>query len=297
MSGLHAALEALRDEWLAEPAGSALLHSQAAVRLMHLLDEHPPADVPVATGDPGTEGVEQAWKVLDWTGSVTNPAWVGEEGRLAAEKYLAKRGGKAVVPVATSAAGSSAEDAGHKHDFIGDGSWFRCACGEVSCGVCEWDGYPPGGCPHAPEDAGETHPKFEAFKERHLENPAVRAAYEEIQARQDVEDAGEREVAALREQVAAVADVLSSPRWLGTKSKQARRLKRAIRAALADPASVLAQRDAEVGAKALEGLADELPPWSPPYASLREQGAADGWRHAQDVARERARGLRQGVDR
>ena len=109
--------------------------------------------------------------------------------------------------------------------------------------------------------------------------------------------AAEQEADALREQVAAVADVLSSPRWLGTKSKQARRLKRAIRAALADPASVLAQRDAEVGAKALEDWASELPPWSPPYASLREQGAADGWRHAQDVARERARGLRQGVDR
>ncbi|NGZ99650.1 hypothetical protein G5V59_02640 [Nocardioides sp. W3-2-3] len=42
------------------------------------------------------------------------------------------------------------------------------------------------------------HPKFEAFKARHLENPTVRVAYEEIRARRDAEDA---EVAALRQQV------------------------------------------------------------------------------------------------
>lgn len=47
VAAVKAALTALRDEWLSEPAGSALLNHQAAVRVMHVLDAlDTPADTP-----------------------------------------------------------------------------------------------------------------------------------------------------------------------------------------------------------------------------------------------------------
>ncbi len=331
MSGRHAALEALRDEWLAEPAGSALLHSQAAVRLMHLLDEHPPADLPVATGDAGTEGdpvLIDAVRYYAERRTMNNPkGWDHVHRKVSQAAAAGAYGDRPTGPaLATIAALAEAERA-------------TSAAGS------------------SPEDAGETpaHPKFEAFKERHLENPGIRAAYESIKAQRDAEDAGERvglsdaeresiraamgdvaghpfvtvvaeverilagrlaaveqerdeieqEAAALREQVVAVGLVVE--RWIarGVPVRGGGDGDEALfelQGALADPASVLAQRDAEVGAKALAAhrleWADYISNWSaavgasPPTVesiieALRQPSPPFG----------RARGPRQGVDR
>lgn len=72
------------------------------------------------------------------------------------------------------------------------------------------------GCRACPCMAGPSvseapaHPKFEAFKARHLENPAIRAAYEEIKERRDAEDG------------LSAVNVMGT--WLGLTDEQASRI-------------------------------------------------------------------------
>lgn len=276
MSDLHAALSALAERMVhdtyAEHCRERVPNTPAhgggrcdKCETLAFLAEHPPADLPVATGDAGTEAPtsvartisdlidstyppdldREAWawrrvmKVAEEVGEVNEAmlGWFGENPRkghthtsedvrrelldvalaaLAACAHLDRDSepeddlaahaewvldrlssavGAQSAERATSAAGSSPEDARPACDTCGDsgrvphmsegdphGYVERDDDGMIPCPDC--------GVTASPGDAGETpaHPKFEVLKVRHLENPAIRAAYEQIKERRDAED-------------------------------------------------------------------------------------------------------------
>lgn len=152
----------------------------------------PPADLPVATGDAGTEG---------------DPVLID-----------------AVRYYATAAAGSSPEGA------------------DCQCPPCPGRGNDGHRMSHCAECCFGTGVEADPGCPVHGED----AVEQEAQQQDD----------ALREQVAAVAVVLEKDeqRWraFAQEDQPGFVLRRDVRAALADPASVLAQRDAEVGAKVVD---------------------------------------------
>ncbi len=206
--------------------------------------------------------------------------------------------------------GSSPEDAGERAGLSEDGltpdvlaEWRRLAT----------EGYQPRGnravwaqrCARLIDRLAAVEQQRDGWKREAVGNH--QRHHDAEQARRDVaqeRDEIEQEAAALREQVAAVAALLAEAEKLTSERPNydfdGNRFKfpisqASLRAVLADPASVLAQRDAEVGAKALEEAAGDVDAlWvggngnehGIPYE--RSEEALIAW------LRDRARGLRQG---
>lgn len=336
--------------------------------LRALLAEHPPADLPVATGDAGTEVdpvLIDAVRYYAERRTMNNPkGWDHVHRNLsqaaAAGAYGDRPTGPALAAIAaladaehaTSAAGSSPEDADGIEALVERSSLGTpeaaalratvsderaaqivarvkeleaagCQCppcpgrgndghGMTHCAECCFGTGVKAdpGCPVHGEDAGEWVALSEKWlsaaeaarkAEHHFPADCLAEAAQVVQGLYGHLAAAEQEAAALREQVAA-ASAFMEPQWHTNPGHEYETTAAAyaagrndlidkIRAALADPASVLAQRDAEVGAKALERLADDIEPGGFGWTSLENA------ERFKTRLRERARGLRQGVDR
>lgn len=292
--GLHVALAALLDGYDHQgdcPVSSGVhgaececWQSELGVDLRALLAEHPPADLPVATGDAGT----QVAHVVHVTAMP-----------VAEDAVWCDTCREWVIPGAperaTSAVGSSPEDAGERVALSEDERSqillaYRdgvLAPGEAV--LIEVERILAGRLAPVEQERDE----LQQWRVDHcMEIPNLRAHAELC----------EQEAATLREQVAAVAALrdewddpdLQLQRLPLTRSDVVDR----VAAALADPASVLAQRDAEVIQRAVKELRQQATARFDTHGGEDARGAAlwDAACHL-DPADGDALGLRQGVDR
>lgn len=379
MSGLHDALtEALTDPHNPTPRPGVTLNESelriAYEKVRALLAEHPPADapaldgpsygdywppadLPVATGDAGTES-DLPCGCTRRLGSHGGHDFVSHAGCSLVEgvaticsRCKAWAGKAAAVCPATSAAGSSpepcdeCEETGHNCPTHATGSSPEdagCQCppcpgrgndghGMTHCAECCFgtgvEADP--GCPVHGEDAGERvglseqvatlimqamrdagrlggisvwtdwqaaadaviawhRGRLAAVEQERDRSASMHAdAFRIGIDHQEARYKAEREAAALREQVAAVAALVSRTEERLDHSED----------------RVLAQRDAEVGAKALEEAAEAFQTEALRFkpggwgSNPADQQTIDALVKALEWLRERARGLRQGVGR